>query len=153
MARMDKFGSEIRSKIMSCIKSKDTRFELKVRRALHRLGFRYRLHDSKLPGKPDLVFPKYNSAIQLRGCFWHSHHCRDGHIPKSNKSYWVPKLKRTKERDVTNDKKLVELGWRIFVVWECECNTYDKLESKIQEIVHFLNRTDEHEKRCISSRA
>lgn len=106
---------------MSRIRSQDTRPELLLRSALFRRGLRFRLHRRRLPGTPDIVFVSKKLAIQVRGCFWHQHpgcpHCR---IPDSNRDYWEPKLLRTVERDRKNDRKLIELGWDLVVVWECE---------------------------------
>lgn len=119
----DSFPAEIRSKIMSKIKGKDTSPELAVRSYLHRKGFRYRLHGNELPGKPDLIFAKYRVAVFIHGCFWHQHPkkgCPHSGIPKSNGDYWGPKLKRTIERDKENRRKLEEANWRVEVIWECE---------------------------------
>jgi DNA mismatch endonuclease (patch repair protein) len=109
-----------RSELMAAIRSKGTQPELAVRKALHASGFRYRLHDSRLPGKPDIVLPRLKAVVQVRGCFWHGHECRDGHIPKSNKEYWEGKLARNQLRDLTTDAALATMGWRVFIVWECE---------------------------------
>jgi len=108
-----------RSAMMSRIRSKDTKPEMLVRKALHRLGFRFRLHVRGLPGKPDIVLPKYGTVIQVKGCFWHGHTCIDGRIPKSNRDYWVPKLAKNKERDLANGRKLRRLGWSVRSLWEC----------------------------------
>lgn len=108
-----------RSAMMSRIRSKDTKPEMMVRKALHRLGFRFRLHVRDLPGHPDIVLPKYNTIIQIKGCFWHGHTCRDGRQPKSNREYWVPKLLRNKERDISNERKLRRMGWSVRNLWEC----------------------------------
>ena len=116
----DKISASQRSRIMSRIKSKDTAPEIAVRKYLHGLGYRFRLHDKTLPGKPDIVLKKYMTAIQVRGCFWHKHGCKFSNSPKSNKSYWLPKLKRNKERDRKNDRKLKKLGWKLIIIWECK---------------------------------
>lgn len=108
-----------RSANMARIRSKDTVPEVKVRQALHRLGFRFRLHARHLPGRPDIVLPKYQTIIQVKGCFWHGHACIDGRLPKSNREYWVPKLLRNKKRDATNDRKLRRMGWSVRNLWEC----------------------------------
>src|SRR5690554_3756341 len=110
---------------MSRIRSKDTKPEMLIRRGLHRMGYRFRLHDNRLPGRPDLVLPKYRTVIQVRGCFWHQHdspHCPDSRLPKSRKDYWHSKLTRNRERDIMNDQLLDSLGWSVLVVWECECS-------------------------------
>jgi DNA mismatch endonuclease (patch repair protein) len=108
-----------RSAMMARIRSVDTKPEMLVRRALHRLGFRFRLHVRGLPGRPDIVLPKYRTVIQVKGCFWHGHTCRDGRLPKSNRDYWVPKLLQNRRRDRTNERKLRVLGWSVRNLWEC----------------------------------
>ena len=108
-----------RSANMSRIRSTDTKPEMLVRKALHKLGFRFRLHIRNLPGQPDIVLPKHRTVIQVKGCFWHGHNCPDGRLPKSNRSYWVPKLIRNRERDRSNERKLRRLGWSVHCLWEC----------------------------------
>jgi len=106
---------------MSRIRGKDTVPELALRRALHGMGFRYRLHASSLPGKPDLVMRKYKAAIFVHGCFWHRHAgCKIAAIPKSNVEFWQRKFSDNVARDSRNISLLKEMGWRVFVVWECE---------------------------------
>jgi DNA mismatch endonuclease, patch repair protein len=96
------------------------------------MGYRYRLHVTKLPGKPDLVFPRLRRIIDVRGCFWHRHPgCIDSHIPKSRTFYWRPKLRRNQRRDKENTRKLRKLGWRVLVVWECEVRNASKLSRRI----------------------
>ena len=116
----DKISASQRSRIMSRIKSKDTTPEIAVRKYLHGLGYRFRLHDKTLPGKPDIVLKKYMTANQVRACFWHQHGCKFSNSPKSNKSYWIPKLKKNKKRDKINDRKIIKLKWKLIVIWECE---------------------------------
>lgn len=129
---MDKFSKSQRSKIMKSIKSKDTFPEIALRKLVFSLGYRYRLYGKDLPGKPDLVFRSKRKIIFLHGCFWHQHsRCRDGHIPDSNKDYWVPKLNRTKIRDQSNIRRLRADGWKVLVVWECELKKLEKLSNKI----------------------
>lgn len=129
---------EKRSKIMKAIRSRDTKPELAVRRALHRAGYRYRLHAASLPGKPDLVFPRFSAVIEIRGCFWHSHSCADGHLPKSNTSYWLPKLARNKQRDQENERALKALGYRVKIVWECELKSKEELERVVTKLARWL---------------
>ena len=105
--------------MMSGIRGKDTQPELIIRKALFRKGFRYRLHDKKLPGKPDLVLPKYHSVIFIHGCFWHGHNCHLFKWPKTRPAFWKKKIKRNREVDKRNYKKLREEGWYILTVWEC----------------------------------
>jgi DNA mismatch endonuclease (patch repair protein) len=130
----DKFSPAVRSKIMAAIRSKNTRPEVAVRSSLHRLGYRYRLHAKELPGTPDIVLPKYRTAIQVRGCFWHAHICMRGRIPQSNSQFWEAKLSRNKERDKRNDRSLRKLGWSLIVVWECQCSSANKLQLTIKRI-------------------
>ena len=118
---MDRLTPEQRSANMSKIRSKDTKPEMLVRRHLHALGFRYRLHASKLPGHPDLVLPKWHTVIFVNGCFWHKHEgCRYFVVPKSNTEFWMNKISRNVERDADNTKKLIDMGWKVVTVWECE---------------------------------
>jgi DNA mismatch endonuclease, patch repair protein len=108
---------------MRSIRAKDTSPELTVRRLVHGMGFRYRLHVPTLPGKPDLVFVSRKKIIEVRGCFWHQHEgCIDSHIPKSRIDYWRPKLAKNKERDKRNERQLRQAGWKVLAVWECEVN-------------------------------
>jgi DNA mismatch endonuclease, patch repair protein len=108
-----------RSLLMSGIRSKNTHPEIIVRKALHKLGYRFRLHVRELPGCPDIVLSKHRTVLQVKGCFWHSHHCIGGRMPATNRHYWVPKLRNNKSRDKRNDRKLRALGWRVITIWEC----------------------------------
>jgi DNA mismatch endonuclease, patch repair protein len=123
---------------MSRIRAKDTQPELKVRAALHRQGYRFVLHDSRLPGKPDIVLPRYGVAVQVRGCFWHGHTCSDGHLPKSRSAYWLPKLAANKARDARNDRRIRKLGWKLTIVWECKCAKQESLEVEVDRILKLL---------------
>lgn len=117
---MDIVTSEVRSGMMSGIRGKDTAPELKVRRFLHANGFRYRLHRKDLPGKPDIVLPKYKVCIFVNGCFWHRHKgCRLASEPKSREEFWNRKFSENVARDQRNIKSLQDAGWRVAVVWEC----------------------------------
>lgn len=116
---MDIVTPEIRSKMMSGIRGKNTKPELIVRKELFRRGFRYRLHGSQLPGKPDLVFPKYKAVILVNGCFWHGHDCKLFKWPKSNQKFWRQKINGTIERDKRNFELLAKEGWRTITIWEC----------------------------------
>jgi DNA mismatch endonuclease (patch repair protein) len=131
----DVFSKEKRSEVMSKIRSKNTRPEIALRKALHGLGMRYRLHAKDLPGSPDVVLPRYRAVIQVRGCFWHGHHCTDGHIPASRREYWEPKLVRNKRRDIRNDKALRRHGWSVIVVWECQLRNRKALGTQIRRIL------------------
>ena len=134
----DVFPEKRRSEIMSRIGSKNTKPELTLRKALHSLGYRFRLHVGTLPGKPDIVLPKYRSAIQVRGCFWHGHTCIDGHIPKDREDYWRPKLLGNRQRDARNDRALREKGWTVIVVWECRIQSHKALDREIKRICRIL---------------
>ena len=106
---------------MRRIRSRDTAPEMVVRRLVHGMGFRYRLHCAELPGKPDLVFPRLGKIIEVRGCFWHQHRgCVDSHVPKSRPEYWKPKLLRNAARDLRNARALRRAGWRLLTVWACQ---------------------------------
>ena len=121
----DKLTPARRSANMAKIRAKDTKPELLVRSMAHRLGYRFRLHRRDLPGKPDLVFPSRRAVIFVHGCFWHQHDddaCLDGRRPKSNSGYWEAKLDRNVHRDQAAQAALVEQGWRVLVVWECEAS-------------------------------
>ena len=118
---------------MRAVKSKDTAPELRVRRFVHRLGYRFRLHRKDLPGVPDIVFPRLKRVIFVNGCFWHGHECiRGGRIPKTNRPYWEDKVSRNRARDLQHTVRLEELGWKAHIVWECELNnTPDSAERAI----------------------
>lgn len=108
-----------RSRMMSGIRAKDTRPEIFIRRGLHRLGFRFRLHAKDIPGKPDVVLPKYRSIIIVHGCFWHGHGCRYCRTPKTNTAFWQEKIRSNQARDERNLLLQKGLGWRCLIVWEC----------------------------------
>jgi DNA mismatch endonuclease (patch repair protein) len=108
-----------RSRMMSGIRGKNTRPEMLVRKRLHAMGYRYRLHDKRLPGKPDLVFPGRKAVIFVHGCFWHGHGCKLFKWPSSNVDFWRTKILRNRENDQHSEEKLLSEGWRILVVWEC----------------------------------
>jgi len=130
-ARTDVFSVEKRSEVMRAVKGANTKPELKLRKALFARGFRYRLHARDLPGKPDLVFPRYRSVIFINGCFWHGHDCaRGARVPKSNRDYWLAKVARNKARDEDIVKALAALGWRAYIVWECSLQNVDDAADK-----------------------
>jgi DNA mismatch endonuclease (patch repair protein) len=137
---MDRVSAQIRSRMMSRIRSKDTQPELLVRRYLHAAGYRYRLHVSSLPGKPDIVFPRRKVCVFVHGCFWHLHSgCRDGTIPKSRTDYWRKKLYKNKDRDARHMRDLRKKGWKVFRIWECELER--KPKKVIDRIADFLKTT------------
>lgn len=119
---------------MSLVKNKDTKPELKVRRLVHALGYRYRLHQANLPGTPDLVFASRRKVIFVHGCFWHRHpssDCKLARLPKSRLEFWLPKLERNRERDLRNQELLASDGWQVLVIWECELRNVDELKANI----------------------
>jgi len=125
---VDTLTPEKRSWNMSRIRSTNTKPEKIVRSLLHQMGYRFRLHRKDLPGKPDIVLPKYKTVILVHGCFWHHHkNCKRSNWPKSNQDYWIPKIERNIERDKENKRLLKENGWKVVVVWECEVKDPDKL--------------------------
>lgn len=120
-----------RSRMMSGIRGKDTKPEMAIRKGLHKCGFRFRLHDNTLPGKPDLVLRKYNAVIFINGCFWHKHNCRLFKWPKTRPEFWRDKINRNHENDKLAMDRLSELGWRICVVWECSIKGKDRDTEKV----------------------
>ncbi|MCE5307001.1 MAG: very short patch repair endonuclease [Acidobacteriales bacterium] len=134
---MDRLSPERRSENMRRIRSKDTLPEMVVRRLVHGMGFRYRLHVHALPGRPDLVFPRLKKIIQVQGCFWHQHRgCPQAHIPKSRIEYWRPKLLRNRKRDRENERLLRSDGWEVLTIWECETGQSKAVRNRIGA---FLN--------------
>ena len=150
---MDKLSPEQRHKNMAAIHSKDTKPEMIVRRGLWRMGFRYRLNHKRLPGHPDLVLKKYRTCIFVNGCFWHGHNvditifentdcCK---IPKTNREFWIEKIRRNKERDIEEQKRLAEMGWHCITIWECELKP-SKREATLKSLAYTLNKIwlDDH---------
>ena len=133
----DTHSKEVRSRNMSRIRSTNSKPEETVRKALFARGFRYRKNVKELPGKPDIVLPKYKTVIFVNGCFWHKHDCPRFAWPSSNTDYWIPKILRNAERDKENYSALYTLGWNVIVVWECELKkkqlteTIDHIEKEI----------------------
>jgi DNA mismatch endonuclease (patch repair protein) len=142
---MDTLTPEQRSERMARVRGKDTGPELMVRRMVHGAGYRYRLHDKRLPGRPDLVFPKRRKVIFVHGCFWHRHpdpSCKLARMPKSRLDFWVPKLEGNRARDLRAQDALEREGWRSLVVWECETGRKEALKDKL---VAFLEgEEDDH---------
>ena len=118
----DVFSKKKRSEVMSLIRSKNTKPELYVRSFLHKNGYRFRLHQNNLPGKPDIVLKRHKVVINVNGCFWHQHNCGKSNIPKSNRKFWLNKFKNNKKRDRLNTLKLRKLGWNVYKIWECKVN-------------------------------
>ena len=129
---MDTVNSETRSRIMSRIHGKDTVPEMAIRRLIHGMGYRYRLHDRSLPGSPDLVFRSRKKVIFVNGCFWHRHHgCRLATVPKTNVEYWTEKFRLNSERDRKTHEEFELLGWKILLIWQCEIRDTEKVKRKI----------------------
>ena len=154
---MDRFSPQQRSKNMAAIRGKDTKPEMIVRKGLWSRGFRYRLNSPKLPGHPDLVLRKYRTCIFVNGCFWHGHGvilrqaqepqnsecCK---IPRTNREFWVAKIRRNQERDIEEQKRLAEMGWHSITIWECELKP-SKREDTLKSLVYTLNKIwlDDHQ--------
>ena len=162
---MDKLSKQQRHTCMAAIRSKDTKPEIIVRRGLWKRGFRYRLNYKRLPGHPDLVLRKYRTCIFVNGCFWHGHHinlqlddlqftidnsacCK---IPKTNREFWVAKIRRNKERDKEEQKKLAAMGWHCITVWECELKP-KRREETLESIAFTLNHIwlQDHQAKIVS---
>lgn len=137
---VDVVDRRTRSKMMSNIKGHNTKPELLVRSALHKRGFRYRLHDKRLPGKPDLVFPKYKAIILINGCFWHGHDCHLFKWPSTRQAFWHQKIGQTRQRDAANLIEYQRLGWKTLTIWECALKGKNKLGIKetIETAVRWL---------------
>ncbi|MGR6739420.1 very short patch repair endonuclease [Pseudomonas chlororaphis] len=133
-----------RSERMARIKGSNTRPEIALRKVLHRLGMRYRLHGSGLPGKPDLVFARYKTVVFVHGCFWHRHsNCSIATTPKSNTAFWVEKFEKNVARDERNISLLKEAGWRVFVIWECEVGSSRKAEATGERLAGLIRSYQE----------
>lgn len=124
----DIVSKETRSRMMAGIKGKDTRLELLLRRALHRQGFRFRLHGKGLPGRPDIVLPRHGAIVQANGCFWHGHDCSLFKVPSTNRERWIEKIEGNRKRDDRNRQALIAAGWRVLDVWECSVKGPGRLE-------------------------
>lgn len=130
---------EVRSYNMSRIRSKNTKPEIKVRKYLFSNGFRYRLHQKNLPGKPDIVLKKYNTVIFIHGCFWHGHDgCKYFVVPKTRTAWWLEKIRKNKLNDQVNMEKLKQIGWKVIVIWECELKK-DKETPTLLSLKNKLN--------------
>lgn len=126
---VDTVSPEVRSRMMSGIRGKDTKPEIVIRKALHAAGFRYRLHDRRLPGKPDMVFPKYRAVLFIHGCFWHGHDCYLFRLPSTRPEFWKAKIEGNVMRDRAATEQLQAAGWRVGTVWECALKGREKLGS------------------------
>lgn len=132
---VDNRSPESRSALMSRIGGKDTAPELGVRRLLHALGYRFRLHRRDLPGIPDIVFPTRRKVIFVNGCFWHAHRCRIGRPPKSRAEFWLPKLERNRTKDKQNRREVRSLGWEVLTIWQCQIRSADRLKARLSSFL------------------
>lgn len=138
---MDKLTPGRRSWNMSRINSKGTKPEELVRKYLFSQGFRYRKNDKRLPGKPDIVLPKYKTVIMINGCFWHGHsNCIEYRLPKTNTEFWAEKINRNILRDQENYKKLQELGWKVIIIWECEITVKSKFNERMKVLKNDITK-------------
>ena len=138
---MDKLSPEQRSWNMSRIRSSNTKPEIVIRSLLHRMGYRFRLHRKDLPGKPDIVLPKYKSVIFVHGCFWHRHKgCKYAYNPKSRQEFWENKFRANIKRDKEVKRQLQEKGWKVLVIWECELSNISSVKDKIDELLGKDNK-------------
>lgn len=120
---------------MQSVGQKNTGPEIVVRKALHAMGYRFRLHARSLPGKPDIVLPKWKVVILVHGCFWHGHGCSKGRLPKSKQDYWSEKIESNQARDSRTKRELQKLGWRVLVIWQCELTDLIRLSRKLRSFV------------------
>jgi len=124
---------------MSRIRGRDTKPEMRVRKLLHSMGFRYRLHAKDLPGKPDLVFPRVKAVLFVHGCFWHMHRCKYGKpAPATNKTFWAEKRRSNADRDKRNRRLLRSDGWQVFEIWECHTRRHETMEAKLAPLIEAL---------------
>jgi DNA mismatch endonuclease, patch repair protein len=138
----DIFTKEERSKIMAGISGKETKPEILVRKFLFSKGFRYRKNVKDLPGKPDIVLPKFRTVIFVHGCFWHGHYqCKRASIPRSNNLFWDIKIKKNKERDKRNCLQLKRMGWHVITIWQCELKNQKIFTSTLDNLIRTLNST------------
>lgn len=135
---MDVVDSVTRSRMMSGIRGKDTKPELLVRKALHGMGFRYRLHDTRLPGRPDIVLPRYKAVVLIHGCFWHGHDCRFFKLPSTRSEFWHKKIARNRANDLSHLEELKELGWREATVWECALRKPPDIDATVDSLAQWL---------------
>jgi DNA mismatch endonuclease (patch repair protein) len=128
----DIYSSTKRSAIMKSVAAKNSKAEVVVRRLLHRLGYRFRLHDANLPGCPDVVLKRFNAVVFIHGCFWHGHGCPKGKLPAENRDFWKAKFRANAERDRRSAKRLRSLGWKVVIVWECELRDIERVQRRLQ---------------------
>ena len=136
----DIFSFQKRSDIMSKIGGKNTKPEILVRKFLFSKGFRYRINVKTLPGKPDIVLPKYKTIIFVNGCFWHGHNCKKGKLPSSNTDFWKEKISNNKSRDAKNSDLLVKLGWKVIIIWQCEISKIDNRTKILNKLLEDIKQ-------------
>jgi DNA mismatch endonuclease (patch repair protein) len=134
----DIYTKEKRSEIMSKISGKETRPEILVRKYLFSNSFRFRKNDNRYPGKPDIVLPKYKTAIFVHGCFWHGHDCKAGKLPETRKDFWQKKINDTKSRDRAKNELLKTNGWKVITIWDCELKTRKKRDKRLKALSNEL---------------
>lgn len=137
---VDTLSPAERSERMARIKGRDTKPEIWVRRALHAFGYRFRLHRRDLPGRPDIVLPKYRTVVFVHGCFWHAHTCQKGRIPGTRSAFWEAKFEGNEKRDARNMRALRAAGWRVLTIWECGLSKPSSREKTIKQLVNKINR-------------
>lgn len=142
----DVVSKAVRSRMMSGIKGKDTKPELLLRQNLHRRGFRYKLHTESLPGRPDMVFPRFDAVLFAHGCFWHGHDCSLFRWPQTRPEFWEEKIRGNQARDIRNEQLLLEQGWRVGKVWECALKGRDRIgiDEVTQQCANWLEGTTKH---------
>ena len=136
----DIFSLQKRSAIMSKIGGKNTKPEILVRKFIFSKGFRYRINVKTLPGKPDIVLPKYKTIIFVNGCFWHGHNCKKGKLPSSNTDFWKEKISNNKSRDAKNSDLLVKLGWKVIIIWQCEISKIDNRTKILNKLLEDIKQ-------------
>jgi DNA mismatch endonuclease (patch repair protein) len=151
----DNLTVDQRRRCMQAIRSRHTQPEIIARCFLHRLGFRFRLHVAQLPGRPDIVLPRFKTVIFVHGCFWHSHRCSRAVVPKTRQNYWVPKLNNTRQRDIRHKRLLKKYGWEVITVWECEVQNSRMLTKRLQSLIRSRRRISRRRPRSqrVSNRA
>ena len=142
----DVYDKITRRRVMQHIRKTNTKPEVLVRSVLHELGYRFRLHRKDLAGTPDIVLPRHHTVVFVHGCFWHQHDCHLGKLPKSNQSYWFPKLRRNQERDDVAEMVLTRMGWRVVIIWECEAE--DRLTVR-ELLVSRLNHSQKQARELV----
>lgn len=132
---VDRLTKEQRHRNMTAIRGQNTKPEIEVRKLLHRLGYRYKLHDRTLPGTPDIVLPRFRAVVMVHGCFWHLHGCSRTTIPETRRDFWLAKLESNRARDKRKEEQLRAAGWNVVTVWECELDTPGVLAERLKVLL------------------